>query len=107
MPRTFTFDINLEGCASQVPSWKARLGLAQFLDEKVWPSWKISAIDNPALMELDVDGVYKLLPQCGTANSNLHVRESGNPDHYRIWTKSLGFAASHEGGGRENDPTPS
>lgn len=76
VPRAFTFEINLEGCGSQVPSWKARLGLAQFIDEKVWSSWKVSVIENPALLELDVDGVYRLLPLCGTANSNLHVRES-------------------------------
>ncbi|MCJ1251824.1 hypothetical protein MMC30_009062 [Trapelia coarctata] len=79
VPATKSFNLNIEGCGTLVPSFKARLGLADFLQEKVWSSWNMSVVGNRH-PELDVNGVYTLLPDCGTATNNLHRRESAGSD---------------------------
>ena len=74
-PIVFHFELNLEGCAPLVPSWKARIGLDDFVQEKVWSSWFISAANGTESQASGLEGRYTLLPDCGTATNNLHRRE--------------------------------
>jgi len=77
LPVTTDFNIVIEGCGVQYPSWRARYGLVKALDDKVWSTVKVTVAGNTGPPGLDIDGVYTLLPHCGTANNNLHRRASG------------------------------
>jgi len=82
IPTTRSFNVNMEGCGTLVPSFKARLGLMKHLEKQVWSSWKVSMAGDTGLQSFDINGLYKLLPDCGTATNNLHRRESAVPDKF-------------------------
>lgn len=75
-PVTYKFDVTVEGCGAEVPSWKARLGLVDHLDDKVWSAVEVRVAENSGCPELDIAGTFTFLPDCGTANSSLHKRAS-------------------------------
>ena len=63
------------GCGRSVPSWKARLGLVDFNEERIWD--EILLTSNDVITETRAESIfgnYNLLPNCGTANGTLHKK---------------------------------
>ena len=76
-------DLTFEGQGTLVPSWKADLGLIQndLQQEQRWTEIRITAPSEAAkLLDHDVSGVYRLLPNCGTAEGMLHKRVDAPAD---------------------------
>ena len=78
LPITSAFKVQIEGVGELQPSWEARLGLlGSFQDKKSWSHLRISAPENVHFDE-QISGLYKWLPDCGTATGALHKKESTN-----------------------------
>ncbi|KAJ3115629.1 hypothetical protein HDU96_000322 [Phlyctochytrium bullatum] len=78
VPKKISFDIELTG-SDPVDSWEARIGLdGPFKDKKAFREYKVSG-SHPEL-ERNIDGVYRLLPKCGTASESLHKRLDDDED---------------------------
>ncbi|KZO91677.1 hypothetical protein CALVIDRAFT_567992 [Calocera viscosa TUFC12733] len=82
LPVTEKFGIKVEGMGKLVPSFKSSLGLqGGFADEQIWDTWKVTVdADHVDLLDFDISGVYKLLPDCGGAARSLHRRAQKAPD---------------------------
>ena len=79
IPTSLTFLLAVEGKEPLVPSWRSRLGLVSYKDERVWSRLRISYVH--AISEqcnVDIIGDYILLPECGTACGSLHRRASND-----------------------------
>ncbi len=77
LPVTRTFQIKIEGQGPLVDGWEKRLGLkdAEFQNQRVWSALKITKNDHPEIeLDIDIDGIYDLLPDCGMACGSLHKR---------------------------------
>ncbi|KAF9815099.1 hypothetical protein IEO21_04796 [Rhodonia placenta] len=81
-PHATSVQISITG-DEPVPSWEQKIGLQgkEFLDKQVNSRLKIqvSAADR-VHFDRDISGVYTLLDKCGTANSALHRKASGERD---------------------------
>ncbi|GAB7360989.1 hypothetical protein MBLNU230_g0972t1 [Neophaeotheca triangularis] len=73
-------DIDIRVDGAMVPSWWARIGLTgdEFRNHKVASQLTINTSDPNGKLEESLDGTYCLLPNCGTATSNLYKREEDN-----------------------------
>jgi hypothetical protein len=83
VPVQRTVDITLEGQGDLVPSWRADLGIVKDDTQlqRRWTEYRISvSLDEVELLDADISGVYRLLPNCGTAEGSLHKRVDGAPD---------------------------
>jgi len=76
---TTKFTITIEGEGPLVDGWEKRLGIQRedLVTKKVWSSLRIKKT-SIATVNLDrsLDGVYDLLPDCGTAFGSLHKQRS-------------------------------
>jgi hypothetical protein len=72
IPSTRETRVQISGQGSQ-QSWRARLGLCDYVDETVCSTLDIRVQDSSALHS-DLSGQYKLLSDCGTAYDSLHKR---------------------------------
>ncbi|KAF1985777.1 hypothetical protein K402DRAFT_404904 [Aulographum hederae CBS 113979] len=81
-PRPLTLATNFRCSTKMVPSWRARLGLVDHLDEQVPPQITIliSQMEAEVIGE-DLSGVYNLRQLCGTACSSLYIRTDCFLDH--------------------------
>ena len=77
--------VSITGEGSKVESWQSRLGLKETIGKGVhggcclvsrtrYPSLNIT-VNDPNDSTGSLDGTYKLLPLCGTANGSLHLNE--------------------------------
>ncbi|KAL1970169.1 hypothetical protein VTN77DRAFT_6574 [Rasamsonia byssochlamydoides] len=77
LPLSSKMTLYFTGAGERVPSHEARCGLQGpgYENRKVWTRISVQAADE-AVQDLDMDirGVYDLLPNCGTANDSLHRR---------------------------------
>lgn len=78
VPRRIRLPALITGVGYLMPSWRSRLGLAhrKYKNERVWSKINLrfrgrSKNDMVSLLE----GTYKALPFCGTANGSLHKKE--------------------------------
>ncbi|PLN84907.1 putative C-5 cytosine-specific DNA methylase [Aspergillus taichungensis] len=76
-----------EICSPIMPSTEARCGLkkSEFANSVVWSYIDVVTLDRDVQnLDVDIRGLYQLLPDCGTANGCLHKREalSGKPAVY-------------------------
>ncbi|KEQ72090.1 hypothetical protein M436DRAFT_10011, partial [Aureobasidium namibiae CBS 147.97] len=75
-----SFELLVRGCGQQVPSWTARLALQNYAEERVWSELRIEKHGNTNLPKHiegtyeQIEGTYKLLPDCGTACESLYKR---------------------------------
>lgn len=79
LPAERRFKIKIQGIGNRVPSWNARLGVLNGLEnEKWWFQLMISDVPDEAVSWLDFDlcGTYTLLEKCGTAMGALHKKET-------------------------------
>jgi site-specific DNA-cytosine methylase len=73
-------ELLVQGHGHQVPSWAARLGLQDYAEERVWSQLRVLKSHNTDLPKhiegvyKDIQGTYKLLPNCGTARESLYKR---------------------------------
>lgn len=77
LPARYEFKLEIEGKGSLVESWEASIGLQdpKFADKKVWDHIQITVPDDiKHCLDQDINGTYKLLPTCGTANGSLHKK---------------------------------
>lgn len=79
--------LTLTGMGSQVMSYESRCGLQkeEFINSQTWSQIAVEASDEDVKgLEVDVRGVYDLLPECGTASASLHKRAAtaGSPAMY-------------------------
>ncbi|KIJ55585.1 hypothetical protein M422DRAFT_240196 [Sphaerobolus stellatus SS14] len=77
LPQTSSFDVEVKGVGELVPSWESLAGLqgATYKDRKVYSQLEVSIPeDKKTLLDRDISGTYKYLPQCGTAHSSLHKK---------------------------------
>lgn len=73
---------SVEGIVEKVPSWKRSLGYtdAETMKGEVWSHLRVNVPEEEKLvLDRDVSGDYRLLPNCGTAQGALHIRDD-NPD---------------------------
>ncbi|KAI5478763.1 hypothetical protein MNV49_004589 [Pseudohyphozyma bogoriensis] len=69
-----TVPVLIENVGKPVPSWRASLGLGEFLEEQRSDKLKVTVTDGAALLDRPIDGIYELKPDCGTACNSLHRR---------------------------------
>jgi len=75
-----SFELLVRGRGQQVPSWTARLALQNYAEERVWSELRIEKHGNNDLPKHiegtyeQIEGTYKLLPDCGTACESLYKR---------------------------------
>jgi site-specific DNA-cytosine methylase len=75
IPSTTTADLKVIGVGKEVESWRARIGLEAFSNEKVWDTIEIVPdATSTSLAALDIAGKYALIPDCGTACNSLYKR---------------------------------
>ncbi|KAJ7623135.1 hypothetical protein FB45DRAFT_980127 [Roridomyces roridus] len=78
LPQSETVKVGIEGVGDLVPSWEARLGLAEdtFKDKMVYSKLQVTVpADVADKFDRDISGVYTLFDKCGTANGALHKKE--------------------------------
>ncbi|KGO52427.1 Zinc finger, RING-type [Penicillium expansum] len=78
-PVSTPFSLQISGRGSQVRSFQSECGLkaAKFVDGKVWDSIFVEGSNQDvAVLDLDVRGIYKFLPDCGTALGALYKKEA-------------------------------
>ncbi|MEM1010267.1 MAG: hypothetical protein AAGJ35_14830, partial [Myxococcota bacterium] len=74
-PEEKSISVEIQGAGSKVDSWKARVGLVDFRNQKRFSEITVSVkMDNASGA---INGRYELLPRCGTACGGLHIRRSG------------------------------
>lgn len=73
--------VQISGIGEQVPSFESRCGLQDrcFVEGRVWPTLKVESTENLDHLDVDIRGVYTLLPDCGTAQGCLHKKEAAVP----------------------------
>ncbi|OQE11510.1 hypothetical protein PENVUL_c002G04166 [Penicillium vulpinum] len=77
-PVSTPFSLQISGRGDQVRSFQSECGLkaAKFVDVKVWESLFVEGLDQDlAVLDLDVRGLYRFLPDCGTALGALYKKE--------------------------------
>ncbi|KAI5788500.1 hypothetical protein EDC01DRAFT_169203 [Geopyxis carbonaria] len=78
LPTECSFDITVEGIGEKVTAWKRDLGLTDeaSIQAEVWNGLKFNVPDEAKdKLDRDISGNYKLLKDCGTAQSALHMKE--------------------------------
>ncbi|CAI7647065.1 unnamed protein product [Penicillium viridicatum] len=78
-PVSTPFSLRISGRGSQVRSFQSECGLkaAKFVDAKVWDSILVEGSSHDvAVLDHDVRGTYKFLPDCGTALGALYRKEA-------------------------------
>ena len=74
--------VKVEGGGGMIASFRQGLGLEDFTNEKVFKTIKLEVLDEiDRRRKATVDGVWQVLPRCGTANRLLHQR--------KFWPKKL------------------
>lgn len=77
VPAQNTYPLVIEGKGDMTPSWRARIGLQDYLTENVHSTLQIRCAEKGRKIPgCDIQGDYKLLPKCGTAQGSLHKRVS-------------------------------
>ncbi|SPO39060.1 uncharacterized protein PSFLO_04539 [Pseudozyma flocculosa] len=76
VPTGNTVSITLTSSGDHVPTWQSALGLGgKFADTKRFAEIHVKVPEEAkAQLDCDIEGVYDLMPQCGTANASLHAR---------------------------------
>ncbi|KAJ5401047.1 hypothetical protein N7465_011536 [Penicillium sp. CMV-2018d] len=78
-PVSTPFSLRISGRGSQVRSFQSECGLkaAKFVDAKVWDSILVEGSSHDvAVLDHDVRGTYRFLPDCGTALGALYRKEA-------------------------------
>jgi hypothetical protein len=75
LPKVYKFDVTIRGGGSLTRSFENIQGIGKFADTEVWEDYSI-LVPNEASRRLDVDinGTYKLLQDCGAALGSLHIQ---------------------------------
>jgi hypothetical protein len=66
-----------------VEAWKARLGLEDARDEKMWSHLTVKVVEAEDASLLGIDGTYEWLPACGMACSTLYRRLQDDVGHVK------------------------
>ncbi|KAJ5146489.1 C-5 cytosine methyltransferase [Penicillium bovifimosum] len=77
-PISTLLSLTITGRGNHVPSFQATCGLQDPIvnESKVWDSLLVQGpCENGAVLDVDVEGVYNWLPECGTALGSLYRRE--------------------------------
>ena len=83
LPVSSTAAVTIEGGSQLVPSWEQKLGLQgeEFKTKTVHAQLEVSVPpEYLALLDRNISGTYRLIDQCGTANSALHKRVPAEAD---------------------------
>jgi hypothetical protein len=103
LPMSSSFQISIEGTGIKVPSWKKSLGFtdSRTLKSEVWSELRFTVPESEKFrLDIDISGKYRLLPNCGTAQGALHLKDSD----VRLGRPPLFFFLDQERiGGRDND----
>lgn len=78
-PISSSIEFDFYGFGDRVSSTEARCGLKkdEFANSIVWSYIDVVTLDEDIKnLDVDIRGLYKLLPDCGTANGCLHKREA-------------------------------
>ena len=78
-PISSPIEFDFYGFGERVPSAEARCGLKkdEFANSVVWSYIDVVTLDEDVKnLDVDIRGLYKLLPDCGTANGCLHKKEA-------------------------------
>jgi site-specific DNA-cytosine methylase len=81
-----SFELLIRGLGQQLPSWAARLALPNRADQRVWSELSFEQDDIRDLPKhiedtyKQIQGTYKLLPDCGTARESLYKRTESPED---------------------------
>ena len=80
LPVDLNFPIIVRGTGELVKSWESRLGLREpFAEKMVWSTLHLDVgVEDSKILQYDLAGDYKLLPNCGTASGSLHIKTSSN-----------------------------
>ncbi|KAG8925515.1 hypothetical protein FRC02_009614 [Tulasnella sp. 418] len=86
LPVHSSFEIKISGVHQPdvegdglVYGWENRLGLQKegLKNKKVWSKLKVEVPEkSKAILDRDISGIYRWLPNCAAANASLHVREN-------------------------------
>ena len=82
LPRPTSFKLEIKGVGDLVPAWESKLGLlgAAFKERLVHVKVQIAVPEEHiSALERNISGVYTYLPQCGAANSSLHLKLHDDP----------------------------
>jgi site-specific DNA-cytosine methylase len=74
IPSAMKMGLEVIGIGKQVESWRSRIGLETYVDEKVWDKIKVVLDENST----DIAGEYHLVPDCGTACNSLYRRNTSS-----------------------------
>lgn len=73
LPASTHVALCIKGAGNLVDSWRCKLGLGgSFVDERRFEKLEISTDGNNLSFRSTIDGVYVLLPKCGTACGSLY-----------------------------------
>jgi hypothetical protein len=77
LPSTKKFDISIKPSGGPVPSWRSKLGLpGKYATETVFPTLEIEVPEeHRSSLALPIAGLYTWHPDCGTAQSSLHIKK--------------------------------
>lgn len=75
--------VNVRG-EGKVPSWRAKLGLVDFQGEQVWKRLHVTLPKGAKLLQ-DVSGLYRALPDCGTAEDSLYQQVNASKGKQPIY----------------------
>jgi hypothetical protein len=75
LPKDSTINATIISSGRLIPSYKCEIGLTAHADELVATDVEISiGPDSADLLEYDVSGKYRLVPECGQAYNSLHIK---------------------------------
>jgi SNF2 family DNA or RNA helicase/site-specific DNA-cytosine methylase len=83
LPGPLTAQVLFNPAGSPVKSWKARLGLEDARDEKMWSHLTVKVVDAEDASLFGIDGTYEWLPVCGMACSSLYRRLQDDVGHVK------------------------
>ena len=91
MPVTSNFKVTIAGKGTKTRSWESKLGLQvpRLANKEVWNTLQVSVQPEYAerlkLLDLDINGDYNLLQDCGTASGSLHKKEKKAKSEARLY----------------------
>jgi hypothetical protein len=75
LPISSPVELSIRGTGDLVDSWRSKLGLqGRFAEEKRFDMLDISLVGCEQYLKTKIDGLYSLLPKCGTACGALYAR---------------------------------
>jgi len=88
LPVVANIKATIEGIGEKVPSWRRTLGYTDSatMKSEIWNYLRVTIPDEEkAKLDRDVSGDYRLLPDCGTAQGALHIRDKNDDEKPPIY----------------------